>query len=145
MTLAACEHDPGEGRPPDPLRVLVVDDHEAFREMLTDFLSSQEDIEVVGQCEDGAQVLTAVARVRPDVVLMDMSMPLVDGDEATRLLRAAEPAVRVVVLTAEGAAATERARSAGAHALVSKDEDPVALLRCLRSVTVDGPGCACCL
>ena len=141
MTLAASECGHGDPRPSDPVRVLVVDDHASFRGMLIEFLSAQDDIEVVGECEDGSQVLPAVVRLRPHVVLMDLSMPVVDGDEATRILRAAEPDVGVVVLTADGTEALERARAAGAQALVPKDADPEALLRCLRSVAVDCPCC----
>ncbi|MGY1772505.1 response regulator [Blastococcus sp. SYSU D00813] len=141
MTLAACASGHGEPPRPEPIRVLVVDDHASFREMLVDFLSTQDGIDVVGECEDGSQVQPAVARLRPDVVLMDLSMPVVGGEEATRILRAAQPDVRVVVLTAEGAAAAERARAAGAHALVPKDADPEALVQCLRSLITDGGDC----
>jgi len=141
MTMAARASGHSGPRPSDPIRVLVVDDHAAFRENVTDFLSVQDGIDVVGECEDGSQVQSAVARLRPDVVLMDLAMPVVDGEEATRILRAAAPEVRVVVLTAEGAAAVERARGAGAHALVPKDADPEALVQCLRSVVADGSDC----
>ena len=141
MTAAARECGQGDPHPAGVVRVLVVDDHASFREMLTAFLTAQEDVDVVGECEDGSQVLPAVVRLHPDVVLMDLSMPVVDGEEATRIVRAAEPDVRVVVLTAEGAAAQERARVAGAHALVPKDADPEELVRCLRAVTVDCPCC----
>lgn len=141
MTLAACATGREDPPPSEPIRVLVVDDHASFRRMLVDFLVAQDGIEVVGECEDGSQVQPAVARLRPDVVLMDLSMPVVDGEEATRILRAAEPDVRVVVLTAEGSAAAERARAAGAHALVPKDADPEELVRCLRSLTTDGGDC----
>lgn len=140
MTMTASECGHGDPRPSSPIRVLVVDDHASFREMLIEFLTAQDDIEVVGECVDGSQVPAAVGRLRPDAVLMDLSMPVVDGEEATRILRAAEPDVRVVVLTAEGAAAMERARAAGAHALVPKDADPDALVRCLRSVVAE---CTC--
>lgn len=117
-----------------PIRLLVVDDHAAFRSMLIDLLSIWDDIEVVGECEDGSEVLEAAERLHPDVVLMDLSMPVVDGDEATRILHAAHPDLPVVMLTAHGAAASPRATAAGADALVSKDGDTETLLACLRSV-----------
>jgi len=125
--------DAGPGRE-GPIRLLVVDDHAAFRSMLIDLLSIWDDIEVVGECEDGSEVLQAAERLHPDVVLMDLSMPVVDGDEATRILHAAHPDLPVVMLTALGAAASPRATAAGADALISKDGDTEALLECLRSV-----------
>ncbi|MGY1742807.1 MULTISPECIES: response regulator [unclassified Blastococcus] len=124
-----------------PIRVLVVDDHAGFREMLTEWLSYEEDIDVVGECEDGSQVLRAAQLLRPDVVLMDLSMPVMDGVEATRVLRTEDPEPRVVVLTADGPAAVQRATDAGAHALVSKDAPPEDLLSCIRAVSA---GCTCC-
>jgi DNA-binding NarL/FixJ family response regulator len=142
--LAASERGQGDGERPAPIRVLVVDDHATFREMLSDFLSGQDDVEVVGECDDGAHCVEVAARLRPHVVLMDLAMPGVDGEEATRLLRAAHPHIRVVVLTAEGAAGVPRARAAGAHALVPKDAEPEVLLRCLRSITIDGADCPHC-
>jgi DNA-binding NarL/FixJ family response regulator len=141
VTMTASESDHRHAGEARSIRVLLVDDHATFRQMLADFLSGHDDIDVVGECEDGSTCVEAAARLRPDVVLMDLSMPGVDGEEATRLLRAAEPDVRVVILTAEGAAARQRAADAGAHALVPKDADPDALVACLRSVSAPG-GCS---
>jgi len=81
------------------IAVLVVDDHRLVRAGLTTLLSAAPDIEVVGEAADGSEVVDAAARLRPDVVLMDLSMPGVDGVLATRLLIAAQPDVRVVALT----------------------------------------------
>src|SRR5688572_8612385 len=102
------------------IRVLVVDDHEMVRTTLSELLSDEDDVTVVGECEDGSQVVEAASRLRPDVVLMDLSMPVMDGVAATEALRAAQPGPRVVVLTAEGVDARAKVLAAGAHALVPK-------------------------
>jgi DNA-binding NarL/FixJ family response regulator len=81
------------------IRVLLVDDQDLFREGLETLLSVHEDIEVVGQAGDGRDCVEVAARVRPDVVLMDIRMPIMDGVRATRLLMEAHPQCRVIVLT----------------------------------------------
>jgi DNA-binding NarL/FixJ family response regulator len=120
--------------------VLVVDDHPLVRSALTELLSDEPDLTVVGECEDGSQVLDAVRRLRPDVVLMDLSMPGMDGLAATEALRAARAESRVVVLTAEPGMRLD-VEAAGADALIPKDLRSGALLDCLRTVLV---GCGCC-
>jgi two-component system nitrate/nitrite response regulator NarL len=82
-----------------PLRVLVVDDHALIREGLISLLSSQPDIEVVGAAGDGQEALAMAQEVRPDLVLMDVSMPGMDGLEATRQMHEALPGCKVVMLT----------------------------------------------
>lgn len=82
-----------------PVRVLVVDDQTLFREALTTLLDAHDEVEVVGGAADGAQALELVAVLRPDVVLMDLRMPVLDGVATTRRLRVEHPAVRVLVLT----------------------------------------------
>ncbi|HET7397545.1 MAG TPA: response regulator transcription factor [Intrasporangium sp.] len=82
-----------------PVRVLVVDDQTLFREALTTLLEVREEVEVVGAAGDGVQALALVAMLRPDVVLMDLRMPVLDGVAATRRLRVEHPEVRVLVLT----------------------------------------------
>jgi len=124
----------------DGIRVLVVDDHPLVRSTLTDLLSDEPDLTVVGECEDGSQVLDAVERLHPDVVLMDLSMPGMGGLAATEALRAVRPAPRVVVLSAQTGVRSE-VRAAGADALVPKQLRSGALLACLRTVVV---GCRCC-
>jgi DNA-binding NarL/FixJ family response regulator len=81
------------------VRVLVVDDQALFREALVALLAVQPEIDVVGEAPDGAAALAAVAAAGPDVVLMDLRMPGLDGVAATRRLRADHPAVRVLALT----------------------------------------------
>jgi DNA-binding NarL/FixJ family response regulator len=82
-----------------PIRVLVVDDQVMVREGLAIILDSQPDVQVVGQAQDGRQAVKLVAQVEPDVVLMDIRMPLMDGIKATRQIKEMHPQTHVVILT----------------------------------------------
>jgi DNA-binding NarL/FixJ family response regulator len=113
---------------------MLVDDHRLVRDGLTTLLAAAEDIEVVGAAADGSAVVDLARACRPDVVLMDLSMPDVDGVSATRQLLAAQPAVRVVALTSftddrQVAAALE----AGAVGYLLKDSAPDALFDAVRA------------
>ena len=81
------------------VRVLVVDDQALFREALVTLLGARPEVEVVGEAGDGQQALERAAALQPDVVLMDLHMPVLDGIAATRRLRAEQPGVRVLALT----------------------------------------------
>ena len=81
------------------VRVLVVDDQALFREALVTLLGARPEVEVVGEAGDGHQALERVAALQPDVVLMDLHMPVLDGIAATRRLRVEQPGVRVLALT----------------------------------------------
>jgi DNA-binding NarL/FixJ family response regulator len=104
------------------IRVLVVDDHPVVRDGLRGMLDSQPDLEVIGEAANGQQALTAVAHQPPDVVLMDLRMPELDGVEATRQIGAHHPTVRVLVLTTyDDDADIIRAVEAGATGYLLKD------------------------
>ena len=83
----------------EPIRVLLVDDHAVVREGLRAFLELQDGIEVVGEAADGEEAIAAALRLGPDVVLMDLVMPRLDGVAAMRALRERSPGARVIVLT----------------------------------------------
>ncbi len=85
----------GDGR----IRVLVVDDQALFREGLRTLLGTQPDLDVVGEAANGLEAVRAAADLKPDVVLMDLRMPVLDGASATRRLREAVPGARVIMLT----------------------------------------------
>ena len=116
------------------IRVLVVDDHHLVRAGLITLLGAAPDIEVAGEAADGEQALAAAAATAPDVVLMDLSMPVLDGVAATRRLLAERPGTRVVALTSF----SDRQRvtdilAAGATGYVLKDCRPDDLLAAVRA------------
>jgi DNA-binding NarL/FixJ family response regulator len=118
-----------------PIRVVLVDDHAVIRAGLAQLLASTDDISVVGQAGEGQQAVDVVREVRPDVVLMDLQMPGVDGVVATRRVRAEVPGVDVLVLTSFSD--SERildALDAGAVGYLLKDADPDDVLAGIRAV-----------
>ena len=115
------------------IRVLLVDDHPLVRHGLTALLSGVADLEVVGSVESGTAAADAVADNAPDVVLMDMTMPGLDGVDATRAVLARRPETRVVVLTST--AESDRivaALEAGATGYLLKDAEPGEIVRAVR-------------
>ncbi len=118
----------------EPIGVLIVDDHAVVREGLRSFLELQEGIAVVGEAGDGAEAVALAERIRPDVVLMDLVMPKVDGVEAMRQLRERVPAARVIVLTSF--LDDDRllpAIRAGAAGYLLKNAQPQELARAIRT------------
>jgi DNA-binding NarL/FixJ family response regulator len=116
------------------ITALLVDDHQMVRTGLATLLGSTEDIRVVAQAGDGAEAVAEAARTFPDVVLMDLSMPGMDGVEATRRILADQPDVKVVVLTSfSDRGRVSDALNAGAVGYLLKDCDPNDLLGAVRS------------
>ena len=124
------------------ITVIVVDDHRLVRAGLEQLLSLTDDIRVVGSASDGSTAQVLVDERRPDVVLMDISMPGVDGIQATRQLLARHPATRVLVLTS--VSDQERileSLDAGAVGYLMKDCDPDELFKGIRAAAA-ASGCA---
>jgi DNA-binding NarL/FixJ family response regulator len=116
------------------IRVVIAEDHAMVRSGLVELLSAAQDIDVVGTAGNGEEALGAVAELAPDVVLMDISMPVLDGIEATKRIVAAADAPRVVVLTSF----SDRDRilgalDAGAVGYLLKDAEPEELVRGVRA------------
>jgi DNA-binding NarL/FixJ family response regulator len=119
---------------PEPIAVLIVDDHAVVREGLRAFLQLQEGIEVAGEAGDGEEALEQALALRPDVILMDLVMPKLDGVRAMRELRARLPDSRVIVLTSF--LDDERllpAIQAGAAGYLLKNAEPAELARAIRA------------
>lgn len=115
--------------------MLVVDDHSFVRAGLTELLDAVEDIQVVGECTDGAEVTGMATAVRPDVVLMDEQMPVKCGTAATRDLLAVRPQSRVLMVTGSMSGRVMReAAQAGAFGFVLKGGDPRLLIEAVRRV-----------
>ncbi|MGH2567804.1 MAG: response regulator [Bacteroidota bacterium] len=98
-----------------PLKILVADDHEGFRRVVHEFLDGLSNISVVGEASDGKEAVEQVERLRPDVVLMDISMPRQNGLEATRIIKQRWPTTKVVIATLYDNAAY-RSQAQEAHA-----------------------------
>ena len=129
--------------PAPPLRLMLVDDHEIVREGLRTLLEQEEDLEVVGEAEDGESAVRMAAERHPDVVLMDVMMPGMGGIEATRRLVAlpsppAPPRVLMLTSLADEAAIRE-AVAAGAMGYLMKDVSRAELVRAVRDAARDRP------
>jgi two-component system, NarL family, response regulator LiaR len=116
------------------VRVLIADDHEVVRHGLRNFLSVDPDLEIVGEAADGAEAVRLARELRPDVVLMDLLMPVMDGIAATRIIRAELPETEVIALTSvvEDASVIEAVRS-GAIGYLLKDTRLQDLRRAIRA------------
>jgi DNA-binding NarL/FixJ family response regulator len=121
------------------IRVLIADDHALVRRGLSDLLGTSDCIEVVGAIADGALAAETVTDLEPDIVLMDLSMPGLDGIEATRAVLAVRPTTKVIILTSF----SENARilsalDVGAVGYLLKDADPDDIIRALTDATAGG-------
>jgi len=127
------------------IRVLVVDDSSQFRQYLANLLAAIQGVEVVGTGADGFDALECAERLRPDVVMIDIQMPVLDGLEATRRLRRAASTSKILVMTCyDGAEYRAAARAAGADAFALKSRITSGLEHTLHVLTgriLSAPGC----
>ena len=118
-----------------PIRILIADDHHIVRRGIRDLLDTEPDMAIVGEATNGQEAVTAVADLKPDVVLMDLVMPVLDGIEATRQIKVQQPQMKILVLTSF---ATDDkvfpAIKAGALGYLIKDTGPEDLLNAIRQV-----------
>jgi DNA-binding NarL/FixJ family response regulator len=114
------------------IRVLIADDHRLFAEALEAILVGDERIEVVGHASDGQEAVELVTRLAPDVVLMDISMPVLDGIEAVQAIREQPNDASILMLTGSSSRAdVDRARAAGAAGYVTKDRVAAELIEAI--------------
>jgi DNA-binding NarL/FixJ family response regulator len=117
------------------IRVLLADDHALFRRGVASLLAAESDFEVVGEAVDGQQAVEMARALMPDVILMDISMPVMDGLEATRRIKAEFPYVRIVILTvSDGERSLFEAVKSGAQGYLLKKIEPQALCGTVRGV-----------
>lgn len=117
------------------IRILIVDDHAMLREGITALLSSETDIEIVGEAADGIEAVDSYDRFQPDVMLLDMQMPRQDGEATIRIVRERHPQARIVVLTTyDGDVQASRALKAGASGYLLKSSLRHELLDTIREV-----------
>jgi two-component system, NarL family, response regulator LiaR len=120
----------------DVISVLIADDHPFVRHGLRTYLETLDDLEVVGEACDGAEAVELAGRLLPEVVLMDLVMPELDGVEATRAIRAASPATKVIVLTSfDNDEKVFPAIKAGAAGYLLKDVHPAELAEAVRKAS----------
>jgi two-component system nitrate/nitrite response regulator NarL len=126
---------PAVAKMPNSLRVLVVDDEPLFVEMVQVLLEGESDIEVVGRAAHGKDAVRLAAQLDPDVIVMDISMPVMDGIDATRAILQKNPRACVLILTGGSSIAEiDNARKAGAAGYLTKDRIASDLVAEIRSV-----------
>jgi DNA-binding NarL/FixJ family response regulator len=110
------------------LRILIADDHKLFAESLMNALGEDDRIDVIGIAQNGQEAVETALELRPDVILMDLRMPVLDGFDATRRLREAGSDARILILTGtDGGIGSENALAAGASGFIRKEQSLVEL------------------
>lgn len=118
-----------------PIRLLIADDHRLFRQGLCHVFDACKSIEVVGEAENGNQAVQMARRLKPDVVLMDIQMPLLDGVQATHIITESNPAIQVIILTMyRQDQYVFEAIKAGARGYLLKDIDESELVKAIQAV-----------
>jgi DNA-binding NarL/FixJ family response regulator len=118
----------------NPIRIVIADDHPVFRFGLRSLLNAMPDTEVVGEVTSGEEVIALAGSVRPDVILMDINMPGVNGIDATRRIRETHPDIRILIVTMLEDDSVFAAMRAGARGYVVKGAEPAEILRAIRAV-----------
>ena len=134
------QESPGEGKEPAAVRILIAEDHRMMRDALASLLEKEPGFEVVGLAEDGLEAVRLAREVRPDVVLMDINMPKMDGIEATRQITADLPETRVIGLSVHAdQQVVSEMLAAGATSFVPKSSSPEELIEGIRTAMRTGP------
>ena len=120
---------------PDRIRVLIADDHRLFGQALEAILATDERLEVVGHAGDGAEAVQLALSLAPQVILMDIAMPIMDGFQATKQIRKQNPNACILMLTGSNSRSdVDRAREAGAAGYVTKDRIAAELIDAILEV-----------
>jgi DNA-binding NarL/FixJ family response regulator len=119
---------------PDTITILIADDHPMFRFGMRARLSAEADLAVIGEAGSGEAAVALVGQLAPDVVLMDLNLPGLNGIEATRVIRAGHPQIAVLIVTMSDDASVFAAMQAGARGYLLKDADAEEIVRAVRAV-----------
>jgi DNA-binding NarL/FixJ family response regulator len=115
-----------------PIQIVVVDDNEHYRKTVSNILAKNLHLQIVGEAEDGLGAIQAVEKLRPDIVLMDISMPVMDGIDATWVIKSKFPEVRVIILTMHDVGCySEAAFRAGAFWCLNKECSPNEIIKAI--------------
>lgn len=121
------------------IKVLIVDDHALLRRGLATLLAFDPGLEVVGDAKNGEEAISQAQHLQPDVIVMDLSMPVMDGVEATRRIHESNPAIKILILTSYGTSVdVTRAIEAGASGALVKDTEDDQLVSAIRTVAAGG-------
>jgi len=134
--VAASESKKGAGR----IRILLVDDHPVMRQLITAALDVEADMTIIGEAADGKEAIDKARQLQPELILMDFSMPGIDGIEATRIIHSELPDIRIIGLSLhQEENRTARMLEAGAATYVCKDELFENLVSAIRQVSSPNP------